>query len=318
MSTMNTVITHNKETLNILMQTLVENFKEHLYQKKVVFVDYPMHLNVGDLLIAKGTEELFDILDVSVLDRLCVRNYQRLMKRKLGDDVVIVLHGGGNFGDLYPHHQTLREEMIKAFPNNKILIMPQSVHYNDMKNLEANKDLFKHHKKLFMYVRDEYSYEVMTPYFEDDKLKKLPDMAFVSVSTFSQCSEKADENTVLKLSRRDIEASSVGCEENTFDWDDIFTAQDYKIYNFARFLTRVENKLSLNLKADLLWKKYSENVIKRAVKIFNQYQTVDTDRLHGMILTLLLEKNVIMRDNSYGKLGRFAKLWLGLGKNNEQ
>jgi pyruvyl transferase EpsO len=318
MSTMNTVITHNKEILNNLMQTLVDNFNEHLYKKKVVFVDYPMHLNVGDLLIAKGTEELFDILDVTVLDRLCVRNYQRLMKRKLGNDVVIVLHGGGNFGDLYPHHQTLREEMIKAFPNNKILIMPQSVHYNDMKNLEANMNLFKHHKNLFMYVRDEYSYEVMAPYFEDDKLKQLPDMAFVAVSTFSKCSEKADENKVLKLSRRDIEASSDCCEENTFDWDDIFTTQDYKIYNFSRFLTRLENKLSLNLKADLLWKIYSENVIKRAVNIFNQYQTVDTDRLHGMILTLLLEKNVIMRDNSYGKLGRFAKLWLGLGINNEQ
>ncbi|UIF89512.1 polysaccharide pyruvyl transferase family protein (plasmid) [Cupriavidus necator] len=41
----------------------------------------------------------------------------------------IVFHGGGNLGDLYPLHDNFRKLVIKRYPNNKIVILPQTIHF---------------------------------------------------------------------------------------------------------------------------------------------------------------------------------------------
>ncbi|MDI5788788.1 hypothetical protein PO124_11350 [Bacillus licheniformis] len=39
------------------------------------------------------------------------------------------LSGGGNFGDLYPHFQQFRERVVEHYPDNRIVILPQSIYY---------------------------------------------------------------------------------------------------------------------------------------------------------------------------------------------
>ena len=43
----------------------------------------------------------------------------------------ILLHGGGNFGDLWPIYQRFREHVIAAFPDHRIVQLPQTVHFRD-------------------------------------------------------------------------------------------------------------------------------------------------------------------------------------------
>ncbi|KJY75099.1 polysaccharide pyruvyl transferase family protein [Vibrio nigripulchritudo] len=304
------VIPFNEQILDSLKQTLLDNFRPHLENQDAIFIDYPVHLNVGDLLIAEGTEALFRALNVNIVARISERNQERLFYRDISEDTVLILHGGGNFGDLYPHHQSLRERVIEAFPNNKVLIMPQSVHYQDPSQLTQKVPLFQSHNNLYMFVRDEHSFDVMSEAFDEAHLKLLPDMAFAMSDRWKGI-VRTSEGT-LSLRRRDIEATDTGEDGDRFDWDDLFKPFDERCYNIARRLARYENKLHLNLGLDAFWKWYSNHLIKRAVERFTSYSVVDTDRLHGMILSLLVGNDVVMRDNSYGKLRRYATCWLGL------
>ncbi|TCI02614.1 hypothetical protein EZV61_12485 [Corallincola luteus] len=304
------LLTPDFSRMETLRDKLLSDLRPHLGGKRAVYIDYPMHLNVGDLLIQAGTEAVFDALQTNVMMRISERNANRLFEATIPSDAVLVLHGGGNFGDLYPHHQNLREQVIEAFPNNKILIMPQSVHYNDEAALFASAAIYQNHPELYMFVRDNPSRDVMSKVLSDKQLHMLPDMAFGLLGKWQWPSSLA--NKTLTLRRRDIEANPADGSVDEFDWDNLFTTGDNLFYSFARRLARLENRFKLNLGLDKLWWLYIQNMMNRAIRHFSQYGRVDTDRLHGMILSLLLGLEVSMRDNSYGKLRRYAECWLGL------
>ena len=304
------LISPKEAMVNSFKYLLMDQFRPHLANRDVIYIDYPVHLNVGDLLIMKGTEALFHALNVNIIEYICERNQERLFRNNVGKDIVLVLHGGGNFGDIYPHHQALRERVIEAYPDNKILVMPQSVHYQDGSKLAHVLSLLKSHKNLYMFVRDEYSLGQLNSAFDNEHLKLLPDMAFC-ISDWWRSIDHVPEK-VLSLRRRDVEAINTGNQEDSFDWADLFNSYDWFCYKLARRLARYENKLLINLGLAPFWKWYSQRLILRAVKKFTAYRVVDTDRLHGMILALLIGNEVVMRDNSYGKLHRFATYWLGL------
>jgi exopolysaccharide biosynthesis predicted pyruvyltransferase EpsI len=46
----------------------------------------------------------------------------------LGPDDPILLHGGGNFGDVWPGFQRFREQVIRESPNRRIIQLPQTIH----------------------------------------------------------------------------------------------------------------------------------------------------------------------------------------------
>ena len=52
-----------------------------------------------------------------------------------------------------------------------------------------------------------------------------------------------------------------------------------------------------------------KRVIKKAISKFSKYETIDSDRLHGVILSILLDKNTVCRDNSYGKISDYMTSW---------
>ncbi|GAL18233.1 polysaccharide polymerization protein [Vibrio maritimus] len=233
------------------------------------------------------------------------------LKKKLDSQTVLVLNGGGNFGDIYPHHQELRKEVVSAFPNNKVIILPQSIHYNNSIALKEDIEVFKSHPDLHLYVRDQHSFEEMKDSMPDGRLKKLPDMAFTMAQRWNKT--LPDKHKPLRMRRRDCETQSI--EDQTvdaFDWEDLCTTRHQFGYDFARRLARAENKLNCRLGLSWFWKKYSDHVVNIAVERFQSANVVDTDRLHGLILALLLGRDVVMRDNSYGKLSRFSREWLGL------
>ncbi|MGR5094388.1 polysaccharide pyruvyl transferase family protein [Vibrio maritimus] len=305
------IVHANQSTLDKLRDLLFAELTPLLSGKSVIFIDYPIYWNVGDYLITQGAEYLFEKVGARVNDRISGRNKQRLFRKKLDSQTVLVLNGGGNFGDIYPHHQELRKEVVSAFPNNKVIILPQSIHYNNAIALKEDIEVFKSHPDLHLYVRDQHSFEEMKQSIPDGRLKKLPDMAF----TMSQRWNKTlpDKHKPLRMRRRDCETQSIEDQPvEAFDWEDLCTTRHQFGYDFARRLARAENKLNCPLGLSWFWKKYSDHVVNIAVERFQSANVVDTDRLHGLILALLLGRDVVMRDNSYGKLSRFSREWLGL------
>ena len=47
----------------------------------------------------------------------------------------IFIHGGGNFGDLWPEHQQFREMILQRYPDRPVIQLPQSIHFQDKANI---------------------------------------------------------------------------------------------------------------------------------------------------------------------------------------
>jgi pyruvyl transferase EpsO len=278
---------------------------------KVAYLDFPMHFNVGDLLIFKGTEQFFIDYNIDVVYRESKTkftvNYKAINKAD-----VILFHGGGNFGDIYPDFQRYRDRIIRKFPNKKIIILPQSVFFNNECNVECYFQYMSFHKNLLLYVRDNESLKLLEKY--GIRTKIMPDMAH-SLHPLKDISEVGSYNRnyfrVLNLKRGDreklLDNKIKNISKKSFDWNQLVTISDKIIY----FVCKVFLKIPIiRVFFMSLYCKLTDDIVFKAIFYFDQHDVVHTDRLHGFILSVLLGKEVVLNDNNYGKNTRYCSLWL--------
>ena len=96
----------------------------------VVLLDFPNHGNVGDSAIWRG-EVTWLRQTVGASRFVCeIANYcNEQLRAVLKDAGTILLHGGGNLGDLWPTHQVFRERILDEFPDRRVIQLPQSIQF---------------------------------------------------------------------------------------------------------------------------------------------------------------------------------------------
>ncbi len=302
------LISENKAHWLNLKNQVIETLSPHLANKNVIFIDYPIHLNIGDMLIHQGAEQLFHTIGTNIIGRFSQRNIKRLYQSEVNKDTVLALHGGGNFGDLYPTHQLLRAEILKRYQHNPIIVLPQSVHFSSPEAISEAMKPYQQHPNITVFVRDLPSYELLLQNLSANKVHLAPDLATMLIGQLPWQQTKGEQT--LRFRRKDIETIQQSVHHDSFDWIDLLSAKDKFTYQCLLKLARLENKFKLNLHLDKLWIQFSNSLIQRAIDHYLNYQSIDTDRLHGMILGLLMGLPVQMRDNSYKKLARYADCWL--------
>ena len=137
---------------------------------------------------------------MKVVYQCCERAYiKKRMKALLGDGVVLIT-GGGNFGDLWPSSEEFRERLVQDFPDNKIIQLPQSIFFNNMGNADKAKKVIEGHNNFILMVRDQPSYEFAQKHFNVRTLL-VPDSAFGLGRLLRSTAKKP---FVLLLSRNDF------------------------------------------------------------------------------------------------------------------
>ncbi|TDF66160.1 polysaccharide pyruvyl transferase family protein [Cupriavidus sp. L7L] len=275
--------------------------------RPVNYIDLPVHGNVGDLLIMKGTMNFFSRNKIRPSLMAGYYNY-RPNWTKPGE--VVVFHGGGNFGDLYLGPQQIRESTIDRLKNNRIIILPQSIHFQSSQNYKRSVDLLSKHQDLHIFVRDSASYELAKPMSKYVYL--VPDMAH---QLWPLRQDVSVGSGVLGFFRTDDEIGKQFVSESRTqtDWPQLVGAdRTQRILLFFRVtkalhLLRVDKPFSM--KAMMLWMQYADRLIAEAVDLFTSHERVITDRLHGHILACLLELPNTVSDNSYGKNSRYINSW---------
>jgi exopolysaccharide biosynthesis predicted pyruvyltransferase EpsI len=288
------------EVLNVLVEA----------GQPCALLDFPSHANVGDSAIWLGEREYLERNGIDVVYACDSATYSRaLLEDRVGHGTIL-LHGGGNLGDIWMSHQWFRERVIREFPDNQIIQLPQTIHFQDPEHLNRTREVFDAHPSLTLLCRDEQSLELAQTNFQARSLL-CPDMAFALRQLPPTRPPVVD---ILWLSRTDSESSgaalpeAVACMERT-DWlTDIPTALiERNQYLSEKFWEEESESI-----ADLLARTYDPLAwerVQRGCRLLSRGRVVVTDRLHGHILCLLLGIPHVILDNNYGKLRGFHEAW---------
>lgn len=279
---------------------------------RVIYIDYPVHSNVGDLLIYLGTEKWFLRHNLDVIGHWHMGNFPF---SKIDKDVVILCHGGGNFGDLY-EHQGFRERVVAAYPENRIIFLPQTIHYKSIDRFDAAAKILNCHSDLHIFTRDKKSLSLAEEKLSGCKTYIAPDMATFlypitkGLGTSIYC---PSPKGTLCLMRNDIESPiNIGCAEDSCawkgDWNDILTWRKYIFLVFRKFGSGLKYTYPTQVYSDY-YRRYAASVVEHCVIFFSQYEKVITSRLHGHILASLMDKPNIVIDNIYGKNSSYFDAW---------
>ncbi|MGS0725214.1 polysaccharide pyruvyl transferase family protein [Shewanella sp. 0m-11] len=278
-----------------------------LVGKKVAFIDIPLYYNVGDILIYLGTEEFIKNHSINIVHRAFQKNIDH---NKLKDVDTILFQGGGNFGDLYLKHQKLRELIIKNYPNKQIVMLPETIYFKSEEAQERSAKIFRTHKDLTLYVRDNRSFEIAKSFTNNVEL--MPDMAH-SLHPLVDIKEvvrtEAPVRRILNLRRKDVESDggAGSLTKQEFDWINMLTLSDHLL---LKYFKKMQKMPILKYKLAKNWRIQSDALLFTSSNYFLQHELVHTDRLHGLILSVLLGRRVIMLDNSYGKNTAYYNQWL--------
>lgn len=282
----------------------------------VCLVDFPNHLNVGDNAIWLGEIDLLRDLGFEISYICTTSSYSKTqLKKALQKNGIILLHGGGNFGDLWMRHENLRRNVIRDFPNHQIIQLPQSIHYDEDTELQVTREILNKHSNLTLLARDERSFDFAKEHFKSNCIL-CPDMAFgITRLNMSASSPKYD---ILWLIRGDRETKNNSFQlqidnrnESVTDWSSGYHSQ---LDTFCSGLFRLVKKFpnSHAFTHSLLLRTATRAArmrLRYGIELLCQSRVVITDRLHGHIICFILGIPHVAMDNSYGKVSGFIETW---------
>lgn len=289
---------------------IVFNTLKKLITDNYILIDLPYHQNVGDILIWQSELDLLKKIPFSMLYSYSIETFLRPV---IEENVIILIHGGGNFGDIWKKHQDFRLKILEYYPNNPIVQLPQSVYFGDSNYLSQNITAFsKHHGKIDICLRDKKSYDFVNKHFKGINTHLIPDMALTL--DINRYRKKCDSSGTLYIKRNDIEY--IPKKENIFPKD--ITICDWPYHHYNKIISKLINfdiryHTTIGRKtADLTYKNlYKDLIIRNGINLIERYDTIYTSRLHGGILAFLLGKKVIFLKNEYyGKIEGVYDLWL--------
>ena len=253
-------------------------------------VDFPDHANVGDSAIWLG--ELALLRQITGRDPCYVSTWHDFdldAFRDVCPDGVLFLHGGGNLGDIWSHHQRFREDILARVRDRPVVQLPQSIHFRVPSEVDRFAALVAEHPDFVLYVRDTRSLSFARKHLACPSYL-APDSAYA----LGEQSRDAAQCDVLMLMRTDDErqgyALSSADPATVVDWleddADIPVGGDAKARE-AQAVARVD----------------------RGLRLLARGEVVVTDRLHGHILANLLGIPHVVLDNDYGKIAAYLDAW---------
>lgn len=222
----------------------------------------------------------------------------------------IFIHGGGNFGDVWPGRQKFKLHILELFRDRKIIQFPQSIQFNDPENIERTARAIAAHPDFTLTVRDVPSKELAEKHFQCE-VRLCPDMAFA----IGPMGPRPTRIPVLAMLREDAEKKD---DLGTWTWPDVpredwITEQKYKVrlaklrgalpYAFAPAHTRKVNWLDAA----------AQQRLERGIRQISRARVIVTDRLHVHICSTLLGRPHAVLDNNYGKIRRLMEAFYPKG-----
>jgi pyruvyl transferase EpsI len=262
-------------------------------QPRLILLGSPDSSNLGDHAIAEAEKKFFkeqfpdiDYIEVSLRH---LKYEKENIKDLINDQDIILIHGGGFLGNLWIEAEEMVRSIIKEFPKNKIIVMPQTIFFDERFNkeeeLKKSKNIYKKHNNITFFLREKQSYNFMKENFDSKiDIRLVPDIV-----TYLEVKNKIARNKdLLMCFRSDKEKID---HSNTVD--KIRDIINEKKISVDYTDTVLENEVTEETREYYLDKKFTQ---------FQSYKLVITDRLHGMIFSLITGTPCIALNNASGKV----------------
>lgn len=267
-------------------------------EARIILMGGPEYNNLGDHAIAYATQKFFekhfpDVQYIEVTEEE-VKCHLGQLKKKISAKDVLLLQGGGNLGNIYPDQQRIRSRIITAFPDNTIIMMPQTIHFTDdeegRKVLGKTIRLYSHYGNVVLGARESISDKRIRKVFKSNVSYLTPDIVLSLDET------RESERTGIALCLRDDAEGVMELAEKNY----IRKCCRHYTDDISAIDTCVDKEYSKEERDDLLNDFFAE-VSKRKLVI--------TDRLHGMIFCAITNTPCIALANNNHKVYGVYK-WL--------
>lgn len=267
-------------------------------KKKALMLATAEHQNIGDAAIDLAEQNLLlqyfpDYFQVEFSTYEMPNKYNFLQAIVNPSDVIFI-NGGGNMGSLYREEEELHRKIVRDFPNNKIVILPQTIFFADTPEGQAELALsarvYNHHQDLTIYARGQESYDFACRHFHNAKVKLMADVVLSLHRDYG-----FDRSGVLLCLRNDGESVLAESRQKVLETVQRFDSDVEIRTNIAeQDISRVERAA----------------VVNGELQRYARRRVVVTDRLHGMIFAAVTGTPCVVLDNATHKSRDFYETFL--------
>lgn len=267
---------------------------------RIFLIGTPDHDNLGDHAIAEATMNLIvktvkDKEVIEVTEENFIQNIKNIKKCIKKKDIIII-QGGGNWGNTYKYIDRMHKNILKYFYENRIIVMPQTIYYSNdrigKKSLYKDIKMIKKCNELIFFTREQYSYEYAKKILKIDKTFLVPDI----VLSMEGYKNKNSKRYGALICLRSDKEGKIKKEDKL--WIHEFCENNYS--NVIVTDTCTGQKISNKERKLKLISKYNQ---------FCNSEIVFTDRLHGMIFAAITGTPCIVFGNFNHKV-KYSYEWL--------
>lgn len=265
-------------------------YREHKHLRKVQKIVYtltppPRLSNIGDqaqvVAILKWLNDNYPSVPIVEVDKDECTSMIKPLKRLIQKEDLIFIHSGGNLGDRGMWSETGRRTIIQNFPNNKIVSLPQTIHFSATQKGESERgktiEIYNKHSNLTIIGRDPESGRLAENMFPNCKTFSMPDFVlYLTTSDIIKTKNQNPAGTLLCL-RND--------NESILTEDERASLKTLVNQPVEYFDTTLEQPIPNDERFSYL---------KRTIEYFDQFETIITDRYHGLIFASILQKPTIV------------------------
>ena len=260
-------------------------FKRYKNKKKIIHILTPLHGNMGDQAIVYATNKYlkdnFSDYEIIEIYRRDIYKYMKAIKKVVNPDDLIVLIGGGNMGNLWIDEERDRRFVIKNFPNNKIISMPQTISFtpdvDGKKEFLKTQEIYNKNKNLILISREKTSYNIMNENFKRKNVILNPDTVLYLHNTIHD--DKFKREYIMTCLRNDKE-SVIGSNK-----EKLITDLKRNYGQVVEFDTVINKTVT---------KEEREKELNKMFDKFLKSKVVITDRLHGMVFCAITKTPCIV------------------------
>lgn len=268
-----------------------EAFEGKDNKKRIILMNTHAGTNIGDQLITEAEYIFFEnyLPEYAIVELPADLIYEDIneIKKYIRSDDTIAISGGGYMGSLWVYFgEDNVRRIVQSFPDNRIIVMPQSIFFESTKEAigeyELSEKIYKSHNDFSICAREKKSYKVAQKLLSNnEKVYLFPDM----VELFDKSSEYHLRNRAGICFRSDEE--SILSEQQKKDICS-YVKEDMLVFDM-----HTEEYVGINDR---------KQVVDRIIKMVSSLKYVITDRLHCMLLCAITGTPCISLNNLTGKV----------------